>query len=845
MLKFTCLLFLNPENIPSSSGKRFKNWIEVYNYHGNPKDIFLLIENISSLVTLEILFPIRKKAKKKFQNNKINSIDWGPIADNLSQKFIWIRDYSDCKTNSESLITLEIFDTLVTQLRKYFSTSKKIAGNVYTPYQFAAYIAEESFIYWLRNNFHEFSNTFSDLRQIDELDLKTKHIILGKVESIKICDPALGTGVFLFAAANLLIRILRILNPTLSIEKIKSLILKRNLYGIDIDPIAIRISQMKFWLWIYNQKSFNLTDPISFKCNLYSGDALFGFQKLPLEYSENKIVEMELKKRKTLLDLYYDHYFFEQFNIYEIMIPSTTNQKINQLFNTCASLLKYPGFQYFILEGDRAVWNREKESLDSKILKKIRYSISSSQISDFKLYAVFSSPIDLSVDKSLAYHLESKRNLILKFHWADFNFPKFDLIIGNPPFVALTDMPMIVRKMLQKVYPEIYTGNNDLSYFFITRALSALNTNNGILSFILPKYILHSLYARKIRKCISKSASILEIHDLTDFTLFQNINIKSIIIHLKKSHTPADQSFIYNKYQKNGSQVLRKPCRVYQFNLKPEKWILLDWLKLNILYRIRENSNLTLKDVANISKGIETGCDHIFAPKDPFYFSRVLKINKSHVKPWIKGKDITQFSLWRTEREVLFAPNYRNDEISTNKKIMSYLERNKNQLFNRSRILKYYLWRSGDERKTIKWENPKIVTPYKAPKNTFAIDWNGCLSSKDVVWIVPKKKYSDKDFLLFIVALLNSKVLTFFALNSIKDLGGLYEYYPKQIEDFPLVVPKFDTTEYTSVCKLTSKIIKCKDEIEKNLLEERLNNLIFGIYGLSQKDKQFIMEFSN
>ena len=486
--------------------------------------------------------------------------------------------------------------------------------------------------------------------------------------------------------------------------------------------------------------------------------------------------------------------------------------------------------------------------MDEKIKKYVHFSVSDHNSSAFNLYAVFSRPLDTQEQEiPTSPFWECKRfSIPNKFHWSNIRalaVPKFDLIFGNPPFVALTDLSMISRKLLRVTYPSIYTGNNDLSYFFISRALSALEADNGILAFILPKYIIHSVFAEKIRKTITESSVILGIYDLGRIPIFRGSNIRNIILYLRKGAKPTDHTFNYHVYLKKGNEVSKQTYRIPQFNLKPGKWILIDPQKQKLLDNIKNNSNMMLKDVAKISKGIETGCDQVFAPKNQFFFSQVLKISQDHIKPWIKGKDIKRFTIINTGREVLFTPTYQKHEIKTNKKIMNYLEQNKTMLLNRSRVSEYYLWRIGDERSTMNWNSPKVVCPYRSSYNTFAIDWSGSLSSKDVIWIIPNDSFSKKDFLLYLVGLLNSDVLTFFALNSIKDLGGLYEYYPKQIQNFPLVVPKSNTQEYKSICETVSRLIMNQSNQQYEKLQNKLNRMIFNMYDLHQEEIDLIKEF--
>ncbi len=306
---------------------------------------------------------------------------------------------------------------------------------------------------------------------------------------------------------------------------------------------------------------------------------------------------------------------------------------------------------------------------------------------------------------------------------------------------------------------------------------------------------------------------------------------------MKKKKISHNYEFTYLKYPKDKSSNHLKKVGINQYKLNPKKWIFLDVVLLNLFKRIIKSSKYELKDIVNISKGIETGCDQIFAPNSNKFFTNTLGIKNDLVKKWIKGKDIKRYKVTEREREVLYAPYYKKNEIKSDKKVMKYLSSNKNQLLDRSRISNYFIWRMGDERKTMKWNHPKIVSPYKSSKNTFAIDYNGSLSSKDVIWLIPKDKYLKiKGFLHYLVGLLNSDIITFFSLSSFKDLGGIFEFYPKQIQSLPIRIIDIQSPQYKTICGLVENLMQ--ESNEKKLIkdQEQLNSLFHQIYDLRTED---------
>jgi hypothetical protein len=277
-----------------------------------------------------------------------------------------------------------------------------------------------------------------------------------------------------------------------------------------------------------------------------------------------------------------------------------------------------------------------------------------------------------------------------------------------------------------------------------------------------------------------------------------------------------------------------------QSKLINRKWIILSSHHQEIIDHLNKQSEYRLEDIAVLSKGIETGCDQVFAPSEPYYFSKKLALDSLYIRPWLKGKEIKQFRIIREGREVLYAPKSQEDRIRGNKVIFNYLKQRRSKLLDRSRVFKYYLWRVGDERYTINWKDSKLVTPYKAKENTFAIDIEGCLSSKDVVWVIPQGIFQRSEILYFLTGILNSKILNFFTRYWLKDLGGVFDYYPQQIKDIPIIIPPLASVEFEKVVKISIYLQNQPPESKNENIIEELNNTVYKIFNLTKEQISYI-----
>ncbi len=165
--------------------------------------------------------------------------------------------------------------------------------------------------------------------------------------------------------------------------------------------------------------------------------------------------------------------------------------------------------------------------------------------------------ISTNVDLSILHNIDLKSlNLTnfnqiiekfdLKFNIFNFDFllefrsNKFDIIIGNPPYVENKKIKDIEFK--KKITKRFKTAFRlfDLSIIFIERSLELLK-NNGYLSFILPNKFLSADYGIKIRKLLLNESEIKEIVNISSIPIFQNTATYPIILTLKKGKQSEEQ----------------------------------------------------------------------------------------------------------------------------------------------------------------------------------------------------------------------------------------------------------------------------------------------------------------
>ena len=111
---------------------------------------------------------------------------------------------------------------------------------------------------------------------------------------------------------------------------------------------------------------------------------------------------------------------------------------------------------------------------------------------------------------------------------------KFDVVIGNPPYLSLqTIHDEQYKKGLKHEFPEIYSGQNDLLYFFYGLGAKILK-ENGYLGFITSRYFLEADFAKNLRQYLKNNTELIQIIDFgSKIRIFDEASTNTCILIFK------------------------------------------------------------------------------------------------------------------------------------------------------------------------------------------------------------------------------------------------------------------------------------------------------------------------
>lgn len=375
---------------------------------------------------------------------------------------------------------------------------------------------------------------------------------------------------------------------------------------------------------------------------------------------------------------------------------------------------------------------------------------------------------------------------------------RFNIVIGNPPYVGHKTVDKEYSLRLKSKYKNIFSDKGDISYCFFYSAVMN-SEKEGKITFISSRYFLESPSGQKLRNFLKENTVILEIIDFYGVRPFKNKGIDPVIISFK-NRTPEVEKFKVIKPIGNDSSffenVIRKSGMAYEeffvdrIQLEDERWILSSADEFKIIKKIEDLCRKNLSDICESNQGIISGCDNAFIVNSTIIESEHLE--KDIIKPWIKSSYIEKNKVNITDNYIIYSDliGSENEYPNIIKHISSFREKLQTRRECKTGVRKWFQLQWG--RKPELFAGKKIIFPFKADTNKFAIDTGSFYSADIYSLLIKDDKYISYELL---AQLLNSKVYEFYFKAFGKKLGNnAYEYYPSYIMKLKIPEPELLNT---------------------------------------------------
>jgi len=413
------------------------------------------------------------------------------------------------------------------------------------------------------------------------------------------------------------------------------------------------------------------------------------------------------------------------------------------------------------------------------------------------------------------------------FNWEK-EFPfKFDVVIGNPPYVRVQELGYNQIDYFKDNY-KVAHKRVDISLMFFELGCNLLK-KDGKLGFISSVQFLNAEYGRKLRKLfLTKKINVFI--DFNGQPVFEDATTYPGIVILSNSQ-PTD--FDYYKVLELNKEVINSLSNIKQFQsstkyiinakvnlsqLSEEVWVLGKKEKSKLVETIKTNKQV-LSEIANPCTGFTTGADKLLIFTEEQIKEK--KFEKEILLPIVRGRNLSRWSVGPPFDYVFYPYKIENSKTTIiEEKILkikypnlySHLVANKKELLNRKDSRKsiadkkdwYGLIRKG---RLNLFKSSKILTPGVSKNNSFALDTDGLayVCGGAGVFGLIQNEFDN----YFLLGILNSKVVEYF-LHSIstKKQGGYYSYLNSFLSKIP--VPKEENKEISMAVK---EIIKTKSEL--------------------------------
>ena len=223
---------------------------------------------------------------------------------------------------------------------------------------------------------------------------------------------------------------------------------------------------------------------------------------------------------------------------------------------------------------------------------------------------------------------------------------KFDLIIGNPPYVKTEDMIKLQDKKEVQVYKsEYYVAYKqfDKYFLFIQRAVDLVK-DSGMVCYIVPNKFINNVSGEKIRELISENNYLRLFIDFNYQQVFKDKTIYSSIIMLNKNK---EENFEYCYINSYAEWIINNKSNIYTKidcnEIDKNPWILsMNIEKMKELKKLFNNS-IQLSEIAIPFNGVQTSLNKIYVIKG----KEIVNEDENHVTIKKNNKE------YKIERSIL------------------------------------------------------------------------------------------------------------------------------------------------------------------------------------------------
>jgi hypothetical protein len=755
-------------------------------------------------------------------------------------------------------------------------------GSIYTPGFITMYMSREAIRRaviqkfrevkgWNCDDFIALYNKIEERKESNEI-----------VNSLKICDPAVGSGHFLVSAMNELISIkhdlkiltdrngkrlkeyqVEVVNDELVVtdedgklfryipgntesQRVqealfheKQTIIENCLFGVDINPNSVKICQLRLWIellknaYYKNENGFKELETLpNIDINIKCGNSLIS--RYPLDADLRKALK---GKRWNIDD-------------YRLAVMTYRNAPDKETKRNMERIIAGIKSDF-----ESEISNNDPRKIHLSRLRGEMFNLTASQgLNLYEKTQQEKEEFDRKVQKygneigQLEAEMEEiKNNRIYEnaFEWR-FEFPEvlnlegdfigFDVVIGNPPYIRADELGSLKDNL--KLEYSVFNSGGDIFFYFYERAFKVLK-GKGLFSFINNTFD-KTTSGKSLRQFFTEKYSIHKYIDFSSVMVFEEATTYPIVVIASKNIESFNQinylKIDQNQYQDKQHLFSEDKFRLVNQNiLNPEVWNFRKESELKLLLKLQKNRDLK-STYGKCYYGIKT------ALNEAFVISK--KLGNSNVQKFVfEGKDIKKWSTstlskWMIVFECKSTKKFFGDltEIEAQSKmkeshpeIFDHLlpfEEKAKARFDQGE----YWWELRNCAYYDLFERPKIIFPNLQNSNKFALDKSGTYLNAPAVFLPTED--------LALLSILNSKTVWYFLKTiCVVRNGGYIEVKPQYFEQIP--IPPLSAENRAILESKTQEILTTINQnplADISIFEKEIDQLVYQIYDLTEEE---------
>jgi hypothetical protein len=756
-------------------------------------------------------------------------------------------------------------------------------GVYYTPSEIVQYMCKESLINYLTSEFEsvvdksDFEKLVNYADQILEnekiVPIKKEEIKRGKIKetkykskipnsikrhvkaideklaNIKVCDPAVGSGAFPIGMMNQIVNIRELFSVLLKTDKtrydLKLGCIENSLYGVDIDPGAIEICKLRFWLsLVVDEERLDIKPLPNLDYKVMQGNSLLEeyegiklfdksllYTQLPDETEIENLKQHKSKIERQLLEFYQRNPRWMNDKKVEKPEKLLALEKEHEriiLVSKDKEKFKAPDSQTSNLFGEekksKKIWEKLKE-LQHKYFSTFDESkLSIREEIENLIWKLIEETLIENRQKSKISEIQKiKESGKRPFFIWELNFPEifanndkhdgFDVVIANPPYIDSEGMvkrgQRNIREIIQKTY--VFTkGNWDIYIAFLELAFKKIN-GLGVVAFITPDKWISKPFGDEFRKNTIKNIYLIV---RAGREIFESSKVDSII------------SF-FSKKQSQKINILEFKDKTFIKKREVDKKVIIEPFTLDWLFS--DHLNLLMKiDLITAEASSLGNCENACATSDAYKLEPLIKnsdeFNKRNQLKIINTGTIGKYySKWGKREMTYLGHKYLKPVI------------NKDKFFN--------LFKNSYAKKSAK---PKIILKGLNLLDA-CLDIEGDTIPGKSTLVITSEKINELKLLL---AIINSKLIYFYLKE--KFVASSYNqgisFTKGMINNLPL--PKIEQRNRNLIIKIVDKILaitKDNDYLENSAkqakvheYEKQIDRLVYKLYGLTAEEIKIV-----